>query len=484
MIRKFYITFFYYSYMPKIIFVKAPVTMEDLYGDLADAGNALPPFGLAVIAAVTRENGYETKILDCTALNYNYDQALGYIKKENPDYVGFTASTIYINQTAKLAEMIKRWNKNVVIVLGGPHITGAPAETLKKFQCFDFGLLNEAEETLIELLDALEKKKSVGRIKGLAYKDKVNEKRPLLKDLDALPLPAWDLLPDITKYYQPPADGVYRLPSTVLVTSRGCPMRCIFCANSIYGKTARAHSAEYVLKMVKQLYYDFGIREIQIYEDNFVIWKDRVKKICELLIKENMDLNWCCMASVNWVDEEMLKLMKKAGCWQIAYGIESGSQRMLDFYRKGTNIEMIKNAVKWTNEAGIRTKGFFILGGPTETIDDIEETIKLIKELPMTDFHITYFTPIPGSQIYKEADRYGNFVKEWDKLGMFKPSFIPKGLTEDKLFYYYKKAYRIFYLRPRIIYYFLKKFRTPKISYRLVKSGIGFMKFLIKPRVA
>lgn len=468
----------------KIIFVRAPVSLKDIYGELAEAGNEQAPIGLAVLAAVTRDKGHETEILDCAALNMGYSLALRAILNKKPGYVGLTATTVCMFHVAKLAQMIKKADKKIKILLGGPHLTALPEETMRKFPYFDIGVLGEADITIGELLEALDSNSDLSNIKGLIYK-KGNKfiktaPRDFIKDLDTLPMPAYDLLPDITKYYMPPANSLYRLPSASIITSRGCPMQCTFCANVVFGNRCRAHSAEYVMKMIKHLYHKYGIREIQIYEDNFVAYRERLIKLCNLLIKEKLDLNWWCMASVNLVNPEILRLMKKAGCWQIAYGCESGSQEILDLYKKNVTIERIEKALKCTKEAGISTKGFFMLGGPGETKETMQRTIDFIRRLPLDEFHITYFTPLPGSEIYRNVKKYGTFDEDWGKLSMFHPTFIPYGLTKKDLVYYYKKAYRQFLFRPGTIWYFAKKLRRPELRKKIIKSAFIFIKFLFK----
>ncbi|MCX6707673.1 MAG: radical SAM protein [Candidatus Woesearchaeota archaeon] len=471
--------------MGKIIFVKAPATLKDIYGDLAAAGNEQAPIGLAQLAAITRQNNHDTEILDCGALNLGYSQALKIILDKKPDYVGLSSTTAFVDHAGKLAKMIKQKNNKITILVGGPHITALPEKTMDKYPQFDIGVLGEADITITELLESLDNKKDLSSVKGLMYRQGKKlvktEPRGFVEDLDTLPMPAYDLLPDITKYYMPPANSLYRLPSISIITSRGCPMQCTFCANVVFGNRCRAHSAEYVMKTIRYLYDNYGIREIQIYEDNFAAYRERLIKLCKMLIKEKLDLSFWCMASVNMVNPEVLKLMKQAGFWQIAYGCESGSQMMLDKYKKNVKLERIDQALKWTKEAGISTKGFFMIGGPNETNETMKQTVDFIKRLPLDDFHVTFFAPLPGSEIYANVKKYGTFDEDWEKMNMFdKPSFIPHGLKEEDMVYYYKKAYRQFYLRPRTIWYFIKKLRNPTVAKKIIISGFAFLKFLFK----
>jgi len=451
--------------MEKITFVFPPLSLKQRYGKIVAKGGSLaPPLGLCNLAAVTRMHNYETKIVDSAALNLNVNQAFKEIMKGNPDYVGFTASTLSINTVNKLAGMIKSENKSIKILLGGPHITADPINTIKNFKNIDLGICGEAEETVVELLPKLKNNENPYKIKGIVLrKDKKiikTEKRPLIKNLDSLPLPAWDLLPDITKFYRPPLFSFKRLPSTSIVTSRGCPAQCIFCDRSLFGNMLRGYSAEYVMKMIHELYYKYGIRDILIDDDVFPVFKQRTIDICNQLIKEKLDLTWACNSRIDHVNPKMLKLIKRAGCWQIAYGIESGSQKILDFIKKGITLKQIENACKWTRQAGIRSRGFFMIGHPTETKETIMETIHFTRKIDIDDFQMTAFTPLPGAEVYKIADEYGTFNRDFDKMNMWTPTFIPKGLTKEDIEKYQKLAFRKFYLRPKIIYSYLKMLRN------------------------
>ncbi|MEW6063422.1 MAG: radical SAM protein [Nanoarchaeota archaeon] len=451
--------------MKKITFVFPPLTMQQRYGKIVAKGGSLaPPLGLCNLAAVTRENNYETKIVDAAALNLNINLAFKEITRNNPDYVGFTASTLSINTVNKLAGMIKNENKDAKILLGGPHITADPINTIRNFKNIDIGIYGEAEKTVIELLLKLKNKKSLNKTKGIVFrKDKKiiqTEPRPLIKELDSLPLPAWDLLPDITKFYRPPLFSFKRLPSTSIVTSRGCPAQCIFCDRSLFGNILRGYSAEYVMKMIYELYHKYGIRDILIDDDVFTVFRQRTIQICNQLIKEKLDLTWSCNSRIDHVNPKILKLMKKSGCWQIAYGIESGSQKILNFIKKGITLNQIENACRWTREAGIRSRGFFMIGHPTETKETIMETINFARRIDIDDFQMTAFTPLPGAEVYKIADEYGTFNKDFDKMNMWTPTFIPKGLTKKDIEHYQKLAFRKFYLRPKIIYSYLKMLKN------------------------
>jgi anaerobic magnesium-protoporphyrin IX monomethyl ester cyclase len=469
----------------KIMFLNPTLSLTELYNDLGESGSELPPLGISILAAITRQNKYDTSILDSIALRLNKQETVRRILDANPDYLGITSTTMAIFNAVDIATEIKKQNKGMKIILGGPHLTAAPLETMERFDCFDVGVFGEAENTILELLDHLDRKKSLDNVKGLVLKKgkkvMMTEHRPYIKDLDELPLPAWDLLPNLVKYYQPAADSLYRSPATLLITSRGCPGQCIFCEKSVFGNLCRAHSAPYVIKMIKYLIDNYGIKDLFIEDDNFLVFKGRMKEVCKTIIDEKIDITWSCMGRVDMVDEETLKLAKQAGCWQINYGCESGSQKILDILNKRVKVEQIEKAVRMTSDAGIGVKGLFMLGNFGETEETIKETMSLVKRIPLTDFHMTYFTPLPGSKAWELAPQYGTFDPDWKKANMFNmDNFVPNGLTKEQLEMHYKRIWRSFYFRPRIVWNYTKKMKDPALRKKIIKSGIAFTKFLLK----
>ena len=472
----------------KIMFLNPPLSMVDLYKELAGAGNELPPLGISILAAITRDHGYETIILDAMALKLSIDQAVEKILKLRPKYLGVTSTTIGIFSAAEVVRRVKEKNKEIISILGGPHLTAVPEETMRRFPEFDIAVIGEAEETVIDLLECLENYKTIDEVKGLLIRRgnslKITEPRQSIENLDTIPLPAWDLLPDLLKFYQPPADSLYRYPSTLLITSRGCPGQCIFCDRSVFGNRVRGYSAEYVIKAIEFLQKNYGIKDLFIEDDNFLVLRQRLKDICQTIINKKIDISFSVMGRVDMVNEEILDLLKKAGCWQINYGLESGSQKILDILHKNITIKQSLEALKLTKKAGIRTKGLFMMGCFGETKETIRETINFIKKAPLDDFHITCFTPLPGAQSYNMAKNYGYFDPDWKKVSMFgADNFVPNGFTKEEIERYYRKAWRAFYLKPRVIWYFAKKLRKKELRSKIIRGAMSFLKFNIKNSV-
>lgn len=470
-----------------IVFVNPPLSLEKRYGPLARAGSTAPPFGLCYLAALTRQQGLNTSIVDAQALNLEIQGTVAAILSFAPDYVGITVTTQLVISAIAVAEEIKKRNPGIIVIVGGVHVTALPKETLQDNPCFDFGVVGEGEETLIELLTALEEGKELKQVGGLVIRQPHNdvfltEKRPFIRNLDELPYPAFDLLPNMGKYYRIATPSVDRLPALSLITARGCPGKCTFCDTSVHGHVPRAHSAEYVANLMTTLSKQYGAKSILFEDDNFLIFKPRLKELVKILKSRNSDLTWSCLGRVDMVDLETLEIAKSGGCWQVQYGIETGSQEILDFYQKGITPEQVENAVKITKKVGLKTKGFIMFGSPLETKGSIQATIDLIKRLDLDDMSITFFTPFPGSAIYNEVEKYGKFDRDWERMSFFDIVFVPNGFTEEELRYWMKKAYRQFYFRPRILLSYLSRLTSWVQFKTLLSSGITLLRYMFPDR--
>jgi len=420
-------------------------------------------------------------------LRLGNNELVDIIGKENPKYVGISACTLDIFGAANLAEKLKNAKPGIVTILGGPHVTAVPEETMKKFPAVDIGVIGEGEGTIVDLLGAIEKKndKSLSEVEGIIYRENGNilstKPRSLISDIDSLPLPAWDLLPDIKKHYFAPPWTMHSGKTATIITSRGCPFQCIYCDRKVFGNRVRFHSAEYVLNIIKTMHYKYDISHFRISDDNFIANKKRLKDICDLIIKEKLNITWSCLARVDYIDPEVLSIMKKAGCWSIAFGVETGSQKIHDFEKKKVTLEKIEKAVEMTRKAGIRTISFNIIGHPLETVETIKQTIKFNKKIKVDDFKTQFMVPFPGSELYQMAKNYGTFNEDWKAMSVFKePIFIPHGLTKEELIKWNKKAFWSFYLQPRIILSYLTQIRGISEIRMMLLGGITLVKWKVK----
>lgn len=469
--------------MCDIVLIYPPVTMAGRYKKVA-TGHEVAPQPLIYLGAYLRQNNYKCRLIDANALGLSIDETVNQILALSPKFVGITSPTMLISAAGRIAKKLKDNNPDIITIVGGPHITAVPNETMMLYTDIDIGVLGEGEITVIELLRAFENKINLESVTGIIYRDngnlKITPARLFIEDIDTLPVPAWDMLPDLLKHYQQSAVRIDRLPNISLVSSRGCPFQCIFCARNVFGNVTRAHSADYIIKMIKYLIKEYKIKSVSFEDENFVIYRKRLVEFCNRLIEEKLDITWDCASNVNAVNHELLFLMKRAGCWQINYGIETGSQRILDFIKKGTKLENVEKALRMTKDAGIVTKGYFIVGHPTETRESIQETIDFIKKIALDVFQMSFMIPLPGTELYKIASQYGEFKNDWDNMNIWTPLFIPTGLSQEDLENESKRAYKAFYLRWRPIFTYLKRMLKSAAFIKFFKDGLKILKFILE----
>jgi len=471
--------------VPKVFFATPPISMEERYGSLAGAGSCLPSLGILFLAAITRKEGFPTALADASALSLTGKELLQRVESEQPDVLGLSATTFSIFHAAKFAALVKERFPAMTIIIGGPHVSAAPHETMERFPVFEVAVLGEGEETIIDLLETMDTHAPLANIPGTILRSDgklvTTQRREFLKNLDSLPYPAWDLLEGFPERYRPAPFKVRRFPAASLVTSRGCPNQCIFCDRSVFGTSCHAFSAEYVTGMIRHLVEHFGIREFSFEDDTFITFKKRLVAICQGIIDLGIDISWTCLGRVNGVDKETLELMRRAGCWQISFGIESGCQEILTTIHKNITLEQIQNAVALCRNAGILSKGFFIVGHPGETRETLSRTMDFALKLPLDDISVTMLTPFPGTEIYERAAEFGKFDSDWSKMNLLNVVFIPHGLTREDLEEYQHKILRKFYLRPRIILGYLRRLiANPSMSKGILLGAKAFFRSVNK----
>ena len=468
--------------MTDIVFTRTLLTQEQMYGDLAGIGASEPSLGLCYLSAQVREKGFRVKIIDALAEGLTNEKLADQILQMNPKYVGISSVTISIYDAASVAEIVKEKNSNIKIIVGGAHMTAVPFETMEQFPQIDIGVIGEGEVTIVELMKALDNNTKLDNVSGIVFRNngrlKVTGQREFINDLDLLPMPAWDLLPPMS-FYSPPAWSLNKSNAGLLVTSRGCANNCTFCDRSAFGRRYRSHSAGYVMKMIRHLYDNYNIRHFRINDDNFILFKKRLYEICDILIKNGPKISWSCFARVDGVNPELLKLMKQAGCWQISYGVETACQEIHNIEKKNITIEQIEKAIIWTHRAGIKTIAFCMIGHPLETTQTIRKTINFVKRLPLDDFKMMYITPYPGTELYRDAEKYGTINRDWRMLNSYQePPFVPYGLTKEQIVVYRNKAFKEFYLQPRIILSYLLYIRNRKQLTAIIKGVLSLLKLV------
>ena len=467
--------------MTSVFLASAPYFLEERYGKLAGVGSTLPHMGLLMLGAVLRRSGHRVRLVDACALGLTYEETIEEIKKFRPEIIALTAVTPSIVRTVKLARMVKKIYPSRPIVIGGPHFTAVPERTMKDYPVFDYGVIGEGEHTIVDLVETLASGRTPLTVPGVAIRENgkifFSPPRAPVKDMDALPFPAWDLLDGFPHNYHPALFKYKRLPSAYIISSRGCPNKCIFCDTSVFSRRIRFHSPEYILELVDYLVKKFNIKEIIFEDDQFLLKKKRVEKICEGILRSKWNIAWSCSGRVNSVDDiGLLKLMKRSGCWQINYGIESGNQRILDFAKKEITINQIEKAIRLTNKARILSKGYFIFGLPYETEETMKNTIKFAKSIPLDDMSIFMLTPFPGSEMYDIAEQHGRIDKDFEKMNLLDVVYVPNGLSKEMLLNYQRRFMKEFYLRPRIIGNYLKRLMVNPLNiFNMIKAFSAFL---------
>jgi anaerobic magnesium-protoporphyrin IX monomethyl ester cyclase len=439
----------------KIVLVAPPMRMEQVYGDFSEWGSISPPTGLCYIAALLRENGVQVEILDAEALGLGLSETVRRIVAAQPDMVGITCKTLWVDSAGRLADALKRDMPDVCIVAGGNHPTAIPERTLNEFPAFDIVAIGEGEYTFLELLRTLEQGGNLQDVAGLAFRrdQRIIRTAPRgrVLDLDKLPLPAFDLLPELT-HYRPPLNSVEKLPAFSLVASRGCPAQCTFCDRSVFGNRVVTHSPEYIVDMVETLRNEHGIRYLLFDDDNLLLNRRHLYRLLDLLEERDLVTPFTCQSRVDTIDEEKLKRLKRADCRMILYGVESGSPQILEAMKKGITTDQVKRAICMTRDAGIKPAGFFILGYPGETEETLQETVDLIRGCDFFDVGVFLFTPLPGSEAYQGIEHFGQYTEDWERTNALdQVVFVPEGLTEEQLMHYSDLCYKACYLRPKQI---------------------------------
>lgn len=465
----------------EIVFVNPPYErVAPGYEFVKHITNNSPSLGLLHLAAEVRQNGYIPSIIESDIFDYSPEQVASKIIRQSPAYVGITLFTVGVWNAVTIARLIKQALPDTIIIVGGPHISSMGTETMERFREFDYAVDGEGEKTLTDLLAALENSTDISSVPGILYRQgpfvRKTPGKPINKVLDELPYPAWDLLPDFPDAYKPAIYDFPRGPVATIAASRGCPFHCRFCDTSTFGNRVRHYSPEKVFGMMKHLNETYGVRHIMFVDDLFLASKVRVTELCNMLLDSGLKMTWSCTARVDTVKPDVLHLMKEAGCWEISFGLETGSNEMLKKMDKLAEIEKSEQAVKWTAEAGIRTKGLFMLGYPGETNETIEKTKEFVKRIPMTIMNLTKFTPYPGSPIYR--DLYGTNIRDdhWEKMNGMNFVWAPEGFTVEDLDRKYQEILTSFYKRRQVGHHYLKMtLQHPNHMARLLRFGAGFL---------
>lgn len=415
----------------------------------------LPNIGIGIIAAILIEEGHEVFIKDPFLEGMDFEDTLSFILNKKIDIVGITTVSMHYEGALQLAREVKKRRQSTITILGGPHFQGIGKECLEKNAFFDYICVGEGDYLISDLIKCNFNVHSFSEIAGLVYRNAdgkvVSNGMGVTADLDKLPLPAYAHYPMPLSFYTPAVNNYKRLPTTAVMASRGCPSTCTYCQSALFKKNVRYFSVEYVIKHLKFLIENYGIKEIAFFDDIFTIKRSRIIEICDRMIEERLNLTWICFIKANRIiTKEILRKMKTAGCWLVMPGVESGSPDVLRKIGKADiKLDTVRRVCQDAYNVGIQTRPSFMLGNPGDTRETMKETMDFALSLPLLHVGVTYFTPLPGTNAWEHISDYGTFDKaNHAALNIVaSPTFIPHDLEIEDLEHEVENFYRKFYFR-------------------------------------
>jgi len=434
-------------------------------------GTTGPPLSLAYLASMVREE-HDVRILDAIATGLSFENVEREIRAFDPDVVGITSTTSMIPDACRVGRIAKHVNENIKVIIGGPHVTFLPAHTMKECPAVDFIVRGEGEYTFRELIDAIGSGRGPEGIRGLTYRKNGravnNPPRGLIKNIDEIPVPSYDLLP-MDSYV---ADGI---KFGTVVTSRGCPFNCIFCSSSLqFGKRWRGHSVERVIQELSILRNEYRRRAIEFLDDTFTLAKGRAVKITQEIRKQGLDISWTASSRVDTFSPDIARAMKRSGAHTVYFGIESGTQKTLNFIGKGITPEQSRISVRHAKKAGLHALGSFIIGFPQETREEVHQTLKFSRKVGVDFAQFTVATPYPGTRLWYYALSKRLFTTlNWCRYTTLTPVMRLEHFTRSGISNLLRYAYIRFYLRPVMIFRDLSEyggFITKRASLSVLRS--------------
>lgn len=428
--------------------------------------NYWQPLGTLYVGASMLKAGHEIEFLNGAYLSHA--ELMDRVRQIRPEFAGLYSTTFGFPKALKTAKALKEIDPGIFTCVGGPYPIAMKSECLQaEGRHLDAVITSEAEGAIVELLGRLQTGESLEGLAGVDVRqgEKIicNPYRPLQEDLDSIPFPARELLGD-KAYYIPPPGQYRRKPVTILITSRGCDRRCVFCSqidkDRKYGvRGVRFRSVGNVLEEIEHC-LDQGYREIKFIDDSFAADYDRAMKICHEIMRRKLDFTWFASSSINQVDKPLLQAMKDAGCWALLFGADSGVQKTLNSLRKATTLDMIRQDVKWAKEVGIRVSTPFIFGAPGETFEDGLKTIDFAVELDADFANFHSLTPFPGTPLHDNIEKFGTVSDNLSNRTYQSAAFVPYTMTRDEILKLRQIAFRRFYTRPKFLFRRLCQMRS------------------------
>jgi radical SAM superfamily enzyme YgiQ (UPF0313 family) len=419
--------------------------------DATVAANRMVPVGLLSIASYLEANGLEVLVHDCLGPRApgSIDANVAKVLSLEPHLVGFSTTTSAFLDAYQMARKIREARPSVKNVFGGIHVSGVGAQLMERFPEIDYLALGEGEVTLLELAAG----ENPRQIEGLVWRDGeevvTNPPRKLIRELDSLPLPAYEKLEGFPRGYRLPLFSYIRTPGTAISTSRGCIYQCSYCDRSVFRRGFRSNSAEYTYEHLKQLRKRFGIRHVNIYDDLFTVNRRRILALCHKLATNPLGVQFNCAVRVGHTDDELLERLEEAGCLMVSVGVESGDPGQLERLKTGVTLEMVKETVARIKANGLRVKGLFMMGVVGDTEESIRKTSDFVIELGLDDMNMSKFTPFPGAPCWDTIHAEGSFEENWSLMNCLNFVFVPKGIeSRERLDQLYNQHVQRFYTDP------------------------------------
>ena len=441
---------------------------------------ATPNLGLLYVAAYLRGRGLEVAFLDAAVQGWDIEKTAEMATRETPLVCGLSATSLTIPLVAQIAAQIKMLSPDCTTVVGGPHISSLPETTLDTYRSIDYGVLGEGEVTALELYVEVERGGDPAAVPGVAYRDggvvRIGKPRAQIKDLDSLPLPAWDLVPDLALAYHPGPQSIFRLPSTILSAARGCPYRCGYCDRGVFGRRQRMHGAARLMEMMEYLYRQYSIVDFSFHDQSLLMDEGRLVELCRRIQRSALPLSFSAQCRADQkITPFALRELPRSGCWRLTLHMETGDDKLQQSLGAGTTVEQAREALKTFTEAGISTSMLIMAGVPGETKQTMAATRRFVLSTPINDVKISFYTPLPAAELGKTDRDHGQVEGGYDHLYEHAVKFVPQGLTARQLIAFRRRLYRRFYLRPRTIGHYWRRLREPSARPLLLQSIRSFI---------
>ena len=464
----------------KVMLIVPPWTILDIRAhDTQGIAGKWPPIGTLYIASVLRNDGFEVAFRD--GAFHKHAELVDIIAREKPDALGAFVIAMFWERAQSLFRDVRKALPDCYMFAGGHGPSAFGARALEECRDLDAVVISEGEYSVRDLMRRLRDGESVTGVEGTVVRDGeeivVNPPRPFIENLDELPIPAMDLAN--LKGYRPSFGQVLRLPSLQVISSRGCMNDCLYCYRLMGRHVLRFRSSESVVDEIAHYVRTYGARDIKFWDESFTYNRDRALGICTELLRRNIKVSWWISARADTVDPELLRMMKRAGCWCINFGVESGVQKNLDTLRKNLTVEQIVYAVNETHKAGIKTFTTYIFGIPGETFEDGLKTIELAKKLNSFITEFFPISPFPGTDLWDIACRSASFKNDLRNIGLLKEeiAYAPDTMTHAQVSELRRRAFREYYMRPSFVYRYITGIRSMFELRGLIAGAETLIKF-------